>query len=366
MSRIFSLAFLLFCFHGLTAQTSVSNQYFTQRNSTHQHQKKVNFDGQWRGGFDETSLSYPGDYNTVYVLELTTEASKISGYSYTYFNGGPKKYYTICRVTGSLDRASNELVVTEVERIKYNTPPEFQNCFQTHRLHYEKGEDNTEELKGTWAAAPNQAGNCGSGPTLLSRKIVNRLPFGLKPKENVDIAKAPQKKPAPVKPPVAVPKKATPPVAKKAPVETPVPEKVIRVTPEKDETQTKPVIKNIAPLSNKKLENRRKDIVKSIEIESHTFQLDFYDNGEIDGDSISVFYNGKLLLSNKRLSDVPITLKLELDKNVNENVVTMYAENLGSIPPNTAVMIVTDGDKRYEVRLSSDTEKSGSVIFTRK
>lgn len=365
MRRICSLAFLLFCFHFLMAQSNVSNQYFTHRNTDHSYQKKVNFDGQWRGGFDETSVSYAGDYSTVYVLELTTEASKIFGYSYTYFNGGPKKYYTICRVTGSLDRSNNELVVTEVERIKYNTPPEFQNCFQTHRLRYEKEEDDTEVLKGTWAAAPGQPGNCGSGPTLLSRKIVNRLPFGLKPKENIDIAKAPQKKSSPVKPPVAAPKKVTPPVAKKAPAETPAPEKVIKISPEKQEIETKPIIKNIAPLP-RKLETRRNDIVKSIEIESHTFQLDFYDNGEIDGDSISVFYNGKLLLSHKRLSDVPITLKLELDKNVDENIVTMYAENLGSIPPNTAVMIVTDGDKRYEVRLSSDTEKSGSVIFTRK
>ena len=47
-----------------------------------------------------------------------------------------------------------------------------------------------------------------------------------------------------------------------------------------------------------------------------------------------------------------------------ENVVTMYAENLGTIPPNTAVMIVTDGKRRYEVRMESDLKKSGSVIFT--
>ena len=44
----------------------------------------------------------------------------------------------------------------------------------------------------------------------------------------------------------------------------------------------------------------------------------------------------------------------------------MYAENLGAIPPNTALMIVTDGDKRYEVRITSDTEKSGTIIFTHK
>lgn len=365
MGRIFMLAFLLLGSQVLLAQHTASNQFFTQRHTVHDVQKKINFDGQWRGGFNETSLSYPGDYNTVYVLELTTEGSRVFGYSYTYFNSGPKKYYTICRLTGTLNRENNEVNVTEVERVKYNTPPEFQNCFQTHKLYYEKGDDNTEVLRGTWKAAPNQTGNCGSGITVLSRRITNRLPFGLKPKENTDIVKATPKKVPQKKPTETILQKNTPPVAKKAPDVLPEKEQAIKITPEKTDSETKPVLKNISPVPNK-LESRRKDIVRSIQIENPTFQLDFYDNGEIDGDSISVFYNGKLLLSNKRLTDRPITLKLEIDKHVHENIITMYADNLGSIPPNTAVMIVTDGNKRYEVRITSDTEKSGSVIFTQK
>ena len=122
----------------------------------------------------------------------------------------------------------------------------------------------------------------------------------------------------------------------------------------------KPSISN-NPVSGFKY--RRKDIIKTIPISHETFKIDFYDNGEIDGDSISVFYNGKIILSHQRLSDKPISLKLQLDDDTEENLVTMYAENLGAIPPNTALMIVTDGDKRYEVRITSDTEKSGSVVF---
>ena len=113
----------------------------------------------------------------------------------------------------------------------------------------------------------------------------------------------------------------------------------------------------------KGFQSRRKDIVKTITIEQPTFHLAFYDNGEIDGDSITVFYNGKIVLSHQRLTDKPISLTLSLDKNAPENIITMYADNLGTIPPNTALMIVTDGNKRYEVRIESDTEKSGSVIF---
>ena len=103
-----------------------------------------------------------------------------------------------------------------------------------------------------------------------------------------------------------------------------------------------------------------------IEVENETFKVDFYDNGDIDGDTISVFYNGKLIEANKRLTDKALNLTLLINPNVIINELIMYAENLGSIPPNTAVMIVTDGGKRYEVRIASDLKKSGVIRFVHK
>ena len=366
MKHIFTLSFLLFTGYILSAQDLSSQQYSSRVNSSNKNKKTINLNGQWKGGFDETSYNFAGlgGNNITYVLELTTEGSRVSGYSYTYFTEGAKRYYTICRLTGSLNRATNELVVTEVERTKFNTPPDFHNCFQTHRLHYEKGDDNTEFLRGTWIPAPNQGEGCGNGTTLLSRRIVNRLPLGIKPSDsNKNTVKAPVKKAAPKNPVVITPKKTVPPVVKKATPQKPKIEKsetVINETPieEKREINSKTLIDK-----SPKLENRKKNVVKTIVIEQPTFRVDFYDNGEIDGDSITVFYNGRAVLSNKRLSDKPISLTLTLDKNAAENEVVMYAENLGTIPPNTALMIVTDGSRRYEVRMESDLGKSGSVIF---
>ena len=76
-----------------------------------------------------------------------------------------------------------------------------------------------------------------------------------------------------------------------------------------------------------------------------------------------MYYNGKAVLNNIKLTDKPETLNLTLDPDKTENELLIYAENEGDITPNTALMIVTDGDKRYEVRITSDTEKSGSVLF---
>jgi type IV secretory pathway VirB9-like protein len=41
----------------------------------------------------------------------------------------------------------------------------------------------------------------------------------------------------------------------------------------------------------------------------------------------------------------------------------MYADNLGSIPPNTALMVVTVAGKRYEVNITSTEQTSGTVRF---
>jgi type IV secretory pathway VirB9-like protein len=67
------------------------------------------------------------------------------------------------------------------------------------------------------------------------------------------------------------------------------------------------------------------------------------------------------MVSGQRLSTEPISLNVTMTEDDNELI--MYAENLGSIPPNTALMIVTVGDKRYEVNISSTEQTNGAVRF---
>jgi hypothetical protein len=95
-------------------------------------------------------------------------------------------------------------------------------------------------------------------------------------------------------------------------------------------------------------------------------KIDFYDNGEIDGDSISIFFNDKLLASSQKLSANAITLKIGLDTTKEFNELSMFADNLGSIPPNTALMLVYDGRKRHELRVSSNLQKNATIRIRRK
>jgi hypothetical protein len=111
---------------------------------------------------------------------------------------------------------------------------------------------------------------------------------------------------------------------------------------------------------------REKEVSSEITVESDSLQVDFYDNGEVDGDSISIFYNDKLIAFNRILSAKAIHFTVGLDTTKEVNEITMFADNLGSIPPNTALMLVYDGKKRYETRLTSTLRKNASVLIRRK
>lgn len=120
------------------------------------------------------------------------------------------------------------------------------------------------------------------------------------------------------------------------------------------------------PVITKEFKERQSEIQKEIEVESDVLQVDIYDNGEIDGDSVSVFFNDQLLGANLKLSAKSVHLDLKLDTLKEVNTLSMFANNLGSIPPNTALMLISDGKKRYEVRISSSLDKTGAIRIKRK
>lgn len=110
------------------------------------------------------------------------------------------------------------------------------------------------------------------------------------------------------------------------------------------------------------LKPREKEVVKVYEIDTSNLKIDIYDNAEIDDDTVSVFMNNTLLLYKKRLTDRALTLNVQAFPG-QEYELMMYAENLGRIPPNTALMVITSGTKRYELRVVSSDVKSAVIKF---
>lgn len=103
--------------------------------------------------------------------------------------------------------------------------------------------------------------------------------------------------------------------------------------------------------------------IPEVKVDTGTLRLDFYDNGQVDGDSITVLVNGKVVLSHQKLTGQPITTYVRIDLENPFQEIEMIAENLGSIPPNTALLIITAGNKRHRLFLSSSEAKSAVVRF---
>jgi hypothetical protein len=111
------------------------------------------------------------------------------------------------------------------------------------------------------------------------------------------------------------------------------------------------------------LKNRENALVRKIETDAGEIRINCYDNGEIDGDTVSIYHNNKLIKSRMGLSDKPISFTIEINASQPHHELIMVAENLGSIPPNTSVMIIYTPNNRYEVFISSTTQKNAMVVF---
>lgn len=363
-----------------------------------------NISGQWIGNF--TSEEDPEGSGTDYVLEIESNGSQLSGYSYTYFSIAGKRYFVICKLKGTYDKGSKSMVISEIETVKTNTPPDFENCHQSHQLTYLKQKDK-ETLVGKWK--PFEKGStCGKGFTSLERKALikeNNNPAPGKSNTTVNKSNKPSPNPA-TKPTPAVPKDQ--PISKLNPKQqvttnqTPKPKlqtitknpvkplekpklelnKEDLPTPPKAAQQTlkdnfsekktteKPIVpfeggkaKNIPENTKEKLSKRTYQVIKVIEVSAATIKVEIYDNGQIDGDVVSIFLNEKQLISSKMLTAQPITIQIKVEDNEDVYDLIMYAESLGSIPPNTAFMVVTTPTQRYEINISSNEQTSGAIRF---
>jgi hypothetical protein len=111
---------------------------------------------------------------------------------------------------------------------------------------------------------------------------------------------------------------------------------------------------------------RDNPLIKQIETASGEIKIDLYDNGVVDGDTVSVYHNNELLVSSAPLTQRPISFRIQVSSAQPLHELIMVAHNLGSIPPNTSLMIVTAGDKRYEAFISSSEQKNAKVLISLK
>jgi hypothetical protein len=336
--------------------------------------------GIWKGYF----ITETGEYYKLEFQVLQKGSSGVTGVSYSYLD---VRFYGKATMTGNFIRSSSSFRIREIKTVEVKSTMGGGTCIMNYDFVYSKS-GKEEFLEGTYlgkfenkysSASTSKWGDCGGGKVFLRK--VNTTDFYVEPflKNKVKTKPVIINQPPPVvkkdsvkkQPVVTKPVvKTNPPVAKTTPATKPVVKPTTPVIAKKDTVVkkdvsnpgNKPTVKPVIP-TPAVIKNRTNELVKIFTVSEEKIKVKLYDNGEIDGDTISVYLDNKLVLSSKRLTASPLEIEIKMDEDNSEHELTMVAENLGSIPPNTSLMIVEAGEQRFDVRITSTQQKNAVVRF---
>jgi hypothetical protein len=244
----------------------------------------------------------PGGCYPQYFLELQINfnGDRITGKAYDYYD---KTHFVKMSFTGRYNPRTHRLVIIENEVLQADIPGECEPCIKTYDLNYTKNGDR-EELSGDWKGTyTNKRLTCPPGQIRLTRATASDFPVDIQQSDTL----------------AALQKTLT-------------------------------------------LQPREKTLVKTVILHTADVKIELYDNAEIDHDTVTVLINNKLLLYRQMLTDHPLTIHFNAFPNVPYELV-MYADNLGEIPPNTALLMVTSGTEKYEAFMSSSELNSATIRF---
>ncbi|MDP4259102.1 MAG: hypothetical protein Q8937_12820 [Bacteroidota bacterium] len=244
----------------------------------------------------------PGGCYAEYFLELQINFSsgQVSGRTYDYYD---TSRYVKMNFSGRYNPQTRRLVLVENRVLQANIPIDCIPCVKTYELTYSK-DGKGEWLRGDWKGhISDRSSACPPGKITLKKAASSDFPTDIEQSDTL-----------------------------------------------------------VALQRQLHLQPRTKEVVKILTVDTSQIRISLYDNAEIDNDSITVLINGKLVLYRQMLTDKPLTYRLSAFPGIEYELV-MYADNLGSIPPNTALMVVEAGAKKMEVFLSSSESQSAAVKF---
>jgi len=259
-----------------------------------------NLTGIWRGTRTQAAGGCFPEYSLELQITYSANSNNILGRAYNYYD---KDRYTKILFTGKYNPMTKRMVIIEGAVLQFNIPSNCIPCIKTYDLNWAMNAAD-EALDGDWKG--HEMGNatiCPPGKIHLTRQKTSIFPIEV----------------------------------------------------DQDETMRK-------LQQNMKIVNREKEVVQNLTLDSSSVKIELYDNAEIDDDTVSVFLNNTLLLYKKRLTDKPLLMQVDAFPATDYEIM-MYAENLGRIPPNTALMVITAGKKKYELRISSNEKKNAVVRF---
>jgi hypothetical protein len=319
-----------------------------------------------------------------YELALAEYRGKIMGYAYVTFVANDTFYYGIRKIKAKI--VGDDLIVEDDKMIANNFPESpAKHVNRTVTIPF-NGQDSLVSVNGRWKtnqtkiyyAVPGSVEASKSNDSSGSALFAHLKELNLMPNENNYVATETKSKEKDnkvkekVKDQSAVSKTEVKSKENKIKTErkTGIAETEVKV--KEDKTKIEPgtvasktvVSKNNVPAVLSYVE-RKDHLQQTVEIASDSLFLSFYDNGVVDGDSISVYLNDQPVISNTKLTSVA-TKKTIYVGGMNEVKLLLVAENLGTIPPNTGLLVIWDGNKTYQINFTADMQTNASIILKQK
>lgn len=304
-----------------------------------------------------------------YELVLAEYRGKIMGYSYVTFVVNDTFYYGIRKIKAKID--GDSLIVEDDKIIANNfpeAPAKHVNRIVTIPFN---GQDSLVSINGRWKtnrtkiyyAVPGSVQAGKSTDSSGSALFAHLKELGLMPNDNYVATETKMNQENKIEDKSLIAKTKDKSKEKKKHLKTEEKTSVgeTRVKEKENKIKTKP------PATEEKetvipFNQRKEHLQQTIIIQSDSLMLSFYDNGVVDGDIISVYLNGQPVITNALLKSVA-TKKAIYVGGMNEVKLVLVAENLGSIPPNTGLLIIRDGDRSYNVNFTADMQTNASIIL---
>lgn len=284
--------------------------------------------GLWKGTLynDSNRLTYH------YEIAISAERNRLYGYSHTWFILEDKQYYGVKKL--KVRKMKNKIVTEDDGLIAHNYPVKPAKNIRQINVMELSVLDSLMLLEGPFTTNRTKQYAPLTGHVKLQRTQLYRQTSLVPHLEELQLTQTLSFIEATAKPTISD----------------------TRTNTAKEIQPTKPVL-NVTERTNL--------VQHEVLYESDSLYLSLYDNGEVDGDSVSVYINGTQLLNKVRLSTNPVTLTVATQQAPVIQVV-MYAESLGSIPPNTGLLIVREKGKVHEIRFSSNLTENATILFKRK
>ena len=272
-----------------------------------------------------------------YELALNEYRDKIWGYSYTTFIANDTFYYGIKKVTGY--RKNGELIIEDEKMLQNNFPESPAKKVKRTNVIKLVDQDTLRSVDGTWHTNRTKIYYAVSGSLDLKRTTDSSSSPLISHLKELNIIVEPNYAATEVKL-----------KQKEDKVKIKVEEKPLKIEAEKP-----------LPLP---YHQRSEKTIQTVDVVSDSLILSLYDNGVIDGDSISVYLNNENIIASTKLTANATKKTIAVNKS-GEIKLLLVAENLGTIPPNTGLLVIRDGDKTYQVNFSADMQTNAAIILRR-